>query len=63
MVIRKNWMKVVKRYKFPVIRYVSTGNVINNMVTMYEIFESNRINPESSHHKEKQLGVLGGDGC
>ena len=29
-----NWMKVIKRCKFPVIRQVSTGDVMYNMMTV-----------------------------
>ena len=31
---RGNWMKVVKRYKFLAIRYLSTGDVTYNMINI-----------------------------
>ena len=49
-------MKVVKRYKLPVIKSVSTGDVkynmtnIMNTATCYTL-KLLRVNPKSSHHK------------
>ena len=52
---RGNWMKVVKRHKFPVTRYISTRDVMYNMIkiinTLY--MKVKRVNPKSAHHKEK----------
>lgn len=53
-------MKVVKRYKSPVIKSVSTGDVMYNMINImntaaYYTLKLLRINPKSSRHKGKIL--------
>lgn len=52
-----DWMKAVNRYKLPVMRLMRTGGVLHNMINMNTavcyIRRLLRVNPESSHHKEK----------
>lgn len=51
------WVKVVKRYKLPVMRSISTGDVmyymmpIVNNVVWYIFKVAKRVDPKSSHHK------------
>ena len=51
-------MKAVKRYKLPVIRYISTRdemyhmkNIINTCMLYMKVVKI--VNPESSHHNKK----------
>ena len=53
-------MKVVKRYKAPVVKSVSTGDVMYNMINIMNTaacytLKLLRVNPKSSHHKGKIL--------
>ena len=52
---RRNWIKVVKRYQLPVIRLARDAmyNMINIIDTAAYMKVLKRLNPKSSHHKEK----------
>ena len=50
-------MKVVKRYKLPIIRQVSIRDRMYNMINTINTAELTyeRVNPKSSYHKEKNF--------
>lgn len=58
-----NWTKVVKRYKLSILRQISIRNVTLNVVTMvttavWSMGRLVRVNPKSSHHKEKKTSFF-----
>ena len=58
-------MKGIKRYKFPVIKEISHGNVMHSMAiiannTVMYIWKLLR---EQSSHKKKDSVIIYGDGC
>ena len=53
------WVKGMKTYKLPVIKYISPGDIMYSMVTLvtlYCIWEvAKRVNLKRSHHKRNKF--------